>query len=622
MSAKLGAPEGAPGATARLVARYAGVEVDEQAGAAVVQLELGGEVVAGLVPVAQSLARASAQAEQLLGATPSEKAQVLEWLTHATTELSAVSDEALARLNAHLEPRTFLAGGTHLTLADLVAFGLVHDAVAALPGAQAGAFTNLLRWLDLLQHTADAGGEFARVPIVLPAFVPPPPPPSAERASKAGSAAPSGGSQAAAGGKKADKAAKGGDDKAAAKGGDKAAAKGDKAAAAPSSSSSSSAATTAAVAAVGAAAAGAAAGAAAAVEAGSKKKEGKKDKAAAAAAGGGGKQKEAEEARIDMLDIRVGTIVSVQQHPNADALYLEEIDVGEDKPRQIISGLVRFVPLEAMQGRRVVVVTNLKPAKMRDVMSYGMVLCASNDAHDAVDPITPPEGVPNGERVTFEGFGGAPLEEVNPKRKILERLFPDLTTNAGELKAAFYAFASFGSSQRAVDMEGKNFIKLCKDAKLLCKALTTTDVDLLFAKVKAKGARKITFPEFMRALDGGCSLAEVVAVVTGCGGPQDSGTKAEAVKWHDDKSLYTGVYGKGGPTNVDMDPTNLAGLCDRSSADVRGVKHAPGSGAGSRRTTGDGRIPAARCSTGEAPAAPAPAGGRRSTSEGIKNLRL
>jgi tRNA-binding EMAP/Myf-like protein len=36
-----------------------------------------------------------------------------------------------------------------------------------------------------------------------------------------------------------------------------------------------------------------------------------------------------------MLDIRVGKIVSVQQHPNADALYLEEIDVGEEKPRQV-----------------------------------------------------------------------------------------------------------------------------------------------------------------------------------------------------------------------------------------------------------------------------------------------
>jgi len=43
---------------------------------------------------------------------------------------------------------------------------------------------------------------------------------------------------------------------------------------------------------------------------------------------------------------------------------------------QIVSGLVKFVSAEQMQNRRVVVVTNLKPAKMRDVMSYGMVGCA------------------------------------------------------------------------------------------------------------------------------------------------------------------------------------------------------------------------------------------------------
>ena len=42
---------------------------------------------------------------------------------------------------------------------------------------------------------------------------------------------------------------------------------------------------------------------------------------------------------------------------------------------QVVSGLVKYVPVEQMQNRRVVVVTNLKPAKMRDVMSYGMVSC-------------------------------------------------------------------------------------------------------------------------------------------------------------------------------------------------------------------------------------------------------
>jgi tRNA-binding EMAP/Myf-like protein len=67
--------------------------------------------------------------------------------------------------------------------------------------------------------------------------------------------------------------------------------------------------------------------------------------AAAAAAAEGGKKgggsaaadgkKEDEEAHIGLLDIRVGTIVKVDKHPNADALYLEEIDLGEERPRQV-----------------------------------------------------------------------------------------------------------------------------------------------------------------------------------------------------------------------------------------------------------------------------------------------
>lgn len=50
---------------------------------------------------------------------------------------------------------------------------------------------------------------------------------------------------------------------------------------------------------------------------------------------------------------------------------------------------------------------NLPPSRRQ-------VLCASNDAHDQVDPIIPPEGVPNGERITVEGFAAPPLAEVGP----------------------------------------------------------------------------------------------------------------------------------------------------------------------------------------------------------------
>ena len=57
------------------------------------------------------------------------------------------------------------------------------------------------------------------------------------------------------------------------------------------------------------------------------------------------------------------------------------------------------------------------------------VLCASNAAHDQVDPVDPPEGAAIGERVTFQGFEGAPEPVLNPKKKVFEKLAPDLQTD-------------------------------------------------------------------------------------------------------------------------------------------------------------------------------------------------
>lgn len=104
------------------------------------------------------------------------------------------------------------------------------------------------------------------------------------------------------------------------------------------------------------------------------------------------------------LDIRVGKILKAWKHPEADSLYVEEIDVGEEKPRQIVSGLVKFIPLEQMQGANVLVLANLKPSPLRKITSYGMVLCASNADHTKVEFVVPPEGSKPGERVTLEGL--------------------------------------------------------------------------------------------------------------------------------------------------------------------------------------------------------------------------
>jgi hypothetical protein len=150
-----------------------------------------------------------------------------------------------------------------------------------------------------------------------------------------------------------------------------------------------------------------------------------------------------------------------------------------------------------------------------------------------------------------------------------------------ELQEVFEGFCSFGAGKGATaEMDNAKFAKFCRDTKMLDKKFTATDADLAFSKAKPAGQRKLTFAVFrdkalpLIAAKKGCSVEEVIAQACGGGGPSSSGTKAEAVKFHDDKSLYTGVYARGGPTNVDKDKQTLAGIVSDHNAltcDVRGV---------------------------------------------------
>lgn len=129
----------------------------------------------------------------------------------------------------------------------------------------------------------------------------------------------------------------------------------------------------------------------------------------------------------------------------------------------------------------------------------------------------------------------------------------------------------------AAAMDGRTFVKLCKDCKVFCKLYTTTDADLIFAKVKQKGAKTITCAELEQAMQliaekKKIGFQELVSQVSNAGGPVYTGTKALANKFHDDKSLYTGVHANGGPSTHDDKVNDLSSLLDRSPADVRGTK--------------------------------------------------
>ena len=114
------------------------------------------------------------------------------------------------------------------------------------------------------------------------------------------------------------------------------------------------------------------------------------------------------------LDLRVARILEAGAHPNADRLLVLSIDVGEDAPRQLVAGIAgKYDPAE-LPGKHIVVVANLKPAKLRGEISQGMLLAAEDEralglllAPDA-EPgtrVAPPGAAEPAAQITIEDFG-------------------------------------------------------------------------------------------------------------------------------------------------------------------------------------------------------------------------
>ena len=81
-----------------------------------------------------------------------------------------------------------------------------------------------------------------------------------------------------------------------------------------------------------------------------------------------------------LIDLRVAKIVKIERHPKADKLYIETLDDGSGNQRVIVSGLVPFYSEGELLGKSIVLVNNLKPAKLRGIESKGMLLAASRMA--------------------------------------------------------------------------------------------------------------------------------------------------------------------------------------------------------------------------------------------------
>lgn len=118
---------------------------------------------------------------------------------------------------------------------------------------------------------------------------------------------------------------------------------------------------------------------------------------------------------ISQMDIRVGKIIEVWNHPEAEKLFCEKVDIGGGDIRGIVSGVRGIIPIEEMKDRMVVVLTNLKPRTMKGFESQGMVLMGDDGEGKVVDILTPPEGSVPGDLVEFPGHARTPPAVLGKK---------------------------------------------------------------------------------------------------------------------------------------------------------------------------------------------------------------
>jgi methionyl-tRNA synthetase len=122
---------------------------------------------------------------------------------------------------------------------------------------------------------------------------------------------------------------------------------------------------------------------------------------------------------FNRIRLQVGKITSIEQHPDAERLYVEQVDMGNGETRQIVSGLVKYYEKEELLDKQIIVVANLKPAKLRGVLSEGMLLAAETKDRKTVEVISTEEPVgtvitiegstPGTDQVTIDDFAAVPL---------------------------------------------------------------------------------------------------------------------------------------------------------------------------------------------------------------------
>jgi len=103
--------------------------------------------------------------------------------------------------------------------------------------------------------------------------------------------------------------------------------------------------------------------------------------------------------QFSKVDLRVATVLDVEDIAGADKLYKLSIDLGKEK-RTILAGMKPYYKKEEIKGKQIIVVANLEPRKMKGLTSEGMLLAASNEDHTKVILLSPEKKIDNGSKIS------------------------------------------------------------------------------------------------------------------------------------------------------------------------------------------------------------------------------
>ena len=99
------------------------------------------------------------------------------------------------------------------------------------------------------------------------------------------------------------------------------------------------------------------------------------------------------------VELKVGKITDVKDHPNADKLLVLTVDLNEGKNRTIVAGLKNHYKKEDLKGKKAVFVTNLAPATLRGIESDGMILAAVSNDETKIIIIQPEKDIKEGTKI-------------------------------------------------------------------------------------------------------------------------------------------------------------------------------------------------------------------------------